>query len=299
MAAGDISKAMVAAVRGRIGEPAQHIWTDDEIFGYLNAGHMALASEEGLDAAMHPLTRIQSGTWAAGAQFDLPWDFLRERYVEVGGVMARRLALLDTDALRTNVLFEPSAARPFYSVGATLNCYLGGETPDPATYSLYYVRKPMVVRSVTGVSKVGAAWHLVTTTAHGLTTVADAGKTLIYEDSNISGSEDRLEVTVGSIINTTTIALSGYTSGAASGGRLVIPHKEQISSTEDPLLPALFRGMIMEFAVSRCHEQAQNFNEAARLRNHFLARVEALKQRYGTGRPYDNLQGDPARRVAQ
>lgn len=298
MAAGDISKAMVAAVRGRIGEPAQHIWTDDEIYGYLNAAQMALAAEEGLDAAMAPLTRIRAGTWTDGAAFGLPFDFLRERYVTVGGTMARRLALLDTDALRTNVLFEPSAARPFYSVGNALNFYVGGETPSPASYELFYVRKPMVTRAVRSVSE-GGAWHLLTATPHGLTTVDDAGKTLIYEDSNITGSEDYLEVTVGSIVSPTSIALSGYTSGAATGGRLVIPHKDQISAVEDPLLPALFHGMIMEFAVSRCHEQAQNFKEAARLRNHFLARVEALKQRYGTGRPYDNLQGDPARRVAQ
>jgi len=297
MAAGDISKAMLTAVRTRIGEPAANVWSDDDIYGYLNAGQMALAAEEGLDAAMVVLTRIQSGTWAAAATADLPWDFLRERYVEVGGTMARRMALLDTDALRANVLFEPSADRPFYSVGAGLTFYLGGETPSPATYALYYVRKPMKTRAVTSVADVGGGvWHMVTASVHGLTTVLDAGAVMIYEDSNIAGYEDGVQVTIDSIINTTTIKLSGYTYGAALGGRVVIAHKEQITTDEDPLLPKLFRGMMMEFAVSRCHEQAQNFDEAARLRAHFTGRVEALKQRYGTGRPHDNILGDPGRR---
>jgi hypothetical protein len=301
MAAGDISQAMLAAVRFRIGETAADVVLDATIYDYLSEAEMALASEEALDAAMLPLTEIKSGIWSAGIYaYLLPWDFLRERYVTVGGVMARRVRLQDIEAFNTNVYMTPSKTKPFYTISdAQIQFYTGSQNPDAATYQVWYVRKPMWVRAVATIADAGGGnWRVNTSAVHNLTAAdATALTVLKYEDSLTAGLYAGVDITLGSYVDTDSMGLSGYASGAATGGRVVHQSRMQVQSNEDPLLPKLFHGMMMDWAVSRCREQFGHFGEAVRQMTHFTQRVEALKERYGGGPAFDGIVGDSGRRT--
>lgn len=294
MAAGDISQAMLSLVRSRIGEPAESVLRDAEIYMHLNEGQMAVANEEGLDAALLPLTELRVGTWVAGVyDYALPVDFLRERYVSVNGVMAKRIPLLQIDALRTNTQFLASKGKPFYSIAdGKLRFYTGGVDPDALIYKLYYVRKPMRVRAVTSIT--GGATVVVP--GHGLT-AANVKDPLIFEDvtwTQTGFCADQLS----SVTNSTTITVGPSVSGqgAGTGGRMIHASAGQIAPDEDPLVPRLFHGPIMDWAVARCHEQRRNFDERNRQMTHFTQRIEVIKQHYGSGAPFDGIAGDPARR---
>jgi hypothetical protein len=297
MAAGDITDSMLGQVRLRLREPAAAFWTDAEVLDYLNKGQMALAAEEALDAAMLPLTEVRAATFVSATfSYALPYDFLRERFVSLGGVPCQRVELVDLDALRTNVFFAPTAARPFYSIqDGGLTFHTNSEDPATLTYEVYYVRKPMWVRAVTSISAGGA---VVTAAVHNLTTAAHAGDILRYEDRTEGGAAAAGVNAVVATAAGTAMTLGGWASGASTGGRLVHTVLGQMSTDEDPLLPAVFRGAIMDFAVSRCWAQRGERAEAGRNMAHYLARVETLKSRYGGGRPHDDILGDPARRTA-
>jgi hypothetical protein len=298
MAAGDTSKAMLATIRFRLGEPAADRWQDSEIYNYMNEAQTAIAGEEALDAAMLPLTEIRNGVWSAGVyEYALPQDFLRERYVLVGGILARRMELLNMQALRSNVYYTPTKSNPFYSiVEGNLTFHTGSEDPTALTYTLYYVRKPMRVRAVT--SLVASGTVLTTSAVHGLTTAANAADPIRLEDMTASAGSPNGNWEITSVTNTTQIVIN---SGAAAGtgGRMIHLFKGQIAADEDPLLGAVFYGPIMDWATARCREQALERGEADRQFNHFRLRMEVLKSRYGGGRPYDQIIGDPGRRQAQ
>jgi len=299
MAAGDISQTMKAAVRFRIAEPVADVVLDQTIYDYLSEAEMALASEESLDAAMLPLTEIKAGIWNASTYaYLLPWDFLRERYVTVGGVMARRVRLQDIEAFNSNAFFTPTKAKPFYTISdGQIQFYTGSQNPDSSVYQVWYVRKPMWVRAVATIADAGGGvWRVNTSAVHNLT-AGNVGDILKYEDSATAGLYAGLDLTIGSYVDTDSMGLSPYTAGAGTGGRVVHTNRMQVQSTEDPLLPKLFHGMMMDFAVSRCREQMGHFGEAARQMAHFTQRVEALKERYGTGPAFDGIVGDAGKRT--
>lgn len=297
MATGDISLNLVSMVRARIGEPAENVVRDPEIYMHLNEAQMVIASEEGLDAAMLPLTELRNGIWAAGAfDYSLPIDFLRERYVSVNGVMAKRIPLLYMDAIRTNNQFAASKAKPFYSIAnGLLRFYTGGQDPDALAYKVYYVRKPMRVRAVTSI--VGGT--TVTVPAHGLTS-ANANDPLTFEDQVVTVAGFQAN-SLSSVTNPTTIVVGPSVGGlgASTGGRMIHGTAGQIAADEDPLVPKIFYGPMMDWAVARCHEQSRNFDERDRQMGHFSQRVEGIKQHYGSGTPFDGIAGDPGRRSSQ
>lgn len=296
MATGDISLNLVGLVRARIGEPAENVVRDPEIYMHLNEAQMTVANEEGLDAALLSLTELRSGIWSAGCyDYDLPYDFLRERYVSVNGKMAKRLSLLYMDAVRTNNQFKASKDKPFYAIAnGRLRFFTGGQDPDALTYKMYYVRKPMRVRAMTSFTAGGT----VTVPNHGFT-AANINDPLFFEDYVVSQSGFQAVslagVTSASVI---TVGPSVGGQGAATGGRMIHGTAGQIAPDEDPLVSKLFHGPMMDWAVGRCHEQSRNFDERDRQMAHFAQRVESIKQRYGTGTPYDGIAGDPGRRQA-
>lgn len=298
MAAGDVSKHMAAQVRSRIGDPGGKQISDTELYGYLNEGQMALAAEEALDNAMLPLTRIREGATAADTySYDLPHDFLRERYVKWGTKRARRISLVEMDALRINPYYTDSASNPFYTIAdGTLRFFCGEEAADNNTFSLYYVRKPMRVRAITA-----ATADLFTVPGHGLTTEANYHDSLYIEDVawesvNCDGSYALKAV---GPLNPDVIQVTMAFGYDGTGGRMIHATMGQIATDEDPLVPAIFRGIIMDWATARCREQLLHFDEAARQSAHFKQRVEALKQHYGgSTEAFDGIAGDPAQRQA-
>ena len=217
MAAGDLSDGLVTEIRVRLGEPTANVWLDAEVFHYLNEAQLVVAGIEALDAALWPLSEIENGTWVAGTSaYALPALFLRERYVTVGGQMARRVPVLGLDALRSDTFFEPSLAVPFYAIiDGKLQFYTGGADPAVLEWKLYYMKRPGVA---------------------------------------------------------------------------------QITTSADPMVPKLLHDALADYAVSRCWEQALQFEQAQAARAQFTQKIEALKRRYGTGAPSDMPAGDPALR---
>ena len=304
MAAGDITASLVSTIRTRIGDPGGVTVQTSELYGYLNEAQMVLAMEEGLDNALLPLTRTLKSEFDAPAWSQvLPADFLRERYVSVGGVVAKRMSVLEMDAVRANAYYEASPTNPFYAIrDGKLQFFLGGTAPTYQTYELYYVRKPMRVRNIstwtTGESGGVTTTLLTTTVAHGLKD-ADAGEVLYVEDTSdldYNGAHALLEET-----STTQIRVAGEITGVAGTspvGRIVFASWGQVAADEDPLVPKIMYGLMMDWAVMRCREQMRHFDERNRQRAHFYQRVEALKRRYGSAkRPFDNIPGDPGVRV--
>lgn len=294
MAAGDISKAMVAGIRQRIGDPGAVQVTDTELYGYLNDGQMEVVQEEAFDAALLPLTRLLKGVWDINKDdYSLPYDFLRERYVAVNWVPAKRVSLVEMDAIRNNSYFAASAANPFYSIAnGLLRFYTGAEDPTTLEYQFYYVRKPMRVRAVTSLATSG---NVAVVPTHGLT-ATNVAEGLWFEDVVwASGNSDGM-YKLASVTDVSTIVVGASVPANGTGGRMIHSSMGQIAADEDPLVPRILQGPICDFAVARCREQLGHFDEAARQRAHFILRLEKLKQRYGKGLPFDGVPGDPGSR---
>ena len=82
MAAGDNSKDILATVRARLGDRSGAIWSDAELYAFINEGFMELAHVLPDNALPH-LTKVQSAALVAGTSYyDLPGDFLRARLVK-------------------------------------------------------------------------------------------------------------------------------------------------------------------------------------------------------------------------
>ena len=294
MAAGDISKALLATCRFRLGEPAADRWQDNEIYGWLNEAQMVVANEEGLDAAMYPLTEICNGVVTTAVfSYGLPADFLRERYVTLGGIQCRRLETLNLQATLSNIYFTPAKTQPLYSiVGGQIVFMTGGVDPDSLVYTIHYVRKPMRVRAITSLV---AAGTILTVPTHGLTTVDNASDPIAIEGMTGSAGTPNGNWTMATAPTADTLTINSGTA-AGTGGRMIHLFKGQIAGDEDPLLGPVFYGFLMDWAVARCREQALERGEADRQMAHFRQRMEVLKSRYGTGRPSDGIAGDPGRR---
>lgn len=296
MAAGDISKAMLSLVRSRIGEPAESVVRDAEIYMHLNEAQMTVVSEEGLDAALLSATELRTGLWTAGVyDYALPADFLRERFVSVNGFLARRIPLVQIGALTTNTQFTASKIKPYYSIAnGLLRFYTGGETPDALAYKLYYVRKPMRVRAMTSIT----GGNTVTVPLHGLT-AANVDDGLFFEDMTTTQAGFQA-IKLASVTSVSVIVVGPSVGGlgASTGGRMIHAHAGQIATDEDPLVSRLFHGPMMDWATARCHEQSRNFDERDRQMSHFTQRIETIKARYGGGPAFDGIAGDPGRRQA-
>lgn len=301
MAAGDVSKALLAQVRARIAEPSSDTRSDDEIYGYLNEAQSDLVYRL-CDAALLPLTEICNGVWSNGIyEYTTPADFLRERYVEVGGYPAPRMQLLEVDALRANVYHTASVTHPRYVFAeGKIRFYTGNADPGDGTYKVFYIRRPMWVRALTSAARSTNVVTLTFSANHGLTS-ANVGDTIVVEGVTPAGATTfNGTFAIASVPGNNTLTYAQTASNdTGTGGRCINTALEQISATEDPLIPTLFRGLMVDFAVARCREQGLNFQEAARQSAHYILRVDTANSRYGGGRPHDSISGDPGRLVQQ
>jgi len=142
MAAGDITDAMVARIRERIGEVATSGLLDSEIISQLNRAQSHLATHL-CDEAMPELKQTVEGNLTA-SQATLPSDFWRERLLTVAGVYANKVNVSELDNIN-----DASASNVYYYIwGATGNAVLVVEMGDPASTvacKLWYMRYPTTV----------------------------------------------------------------------------------------------------------------------------------------------------------
>jgi len=165
MAAGDVSKAMLARVRARLGEPTAATWTDADLYGYLNEAQSDLVARRLPDGCLYAFTEIQEGSWQTDTMgYNLPTDFLRERYVEVGGKPCPRVDHQDIRQLTANRLKTATRDNPFYTFNqGQIRFYTGGQNPTTPTYRIFYVKKPAAAQLSTSVDPLAPAalWSLM------------------------------------------------------------------------------------------------------------------------------------------
>jgi len=67
-----------------------------------------------------------------------------------------------------------------------------------------------------------------------------------------------------------------------------------VTTSVDPLLPAYLHGLMVDFAVSRCREQAHDFGEAEAVMRYYLEMASRVNARYRGSMAYDGPGGDPS-----
>ena len=170
MADGDISKALLATTRARLGDrdPIGGIWSDAEIYAFLNEGfaEMALCLPDG---ALPQLTKVQSAA-LVGAQsnYDLPADFLRARLVKYKDIVARHWPALHKEALRADALIVPSETNPFwYLEDNDLYFEVSSVTQAGAEkYELWYIKRPTAISTSVDPELHVSSFDIVQTYAH-------------------------------------------------------------------------------------------------------------------------------------
>ncbi len=143
MAAGDISKALLAVVQDRLGDVGGTTWNTTALYGYLTYGQMTLA-ECLCDAALYPITKVVSTALTDDVyNYDLPSDFLRERLVNYKGKFARRWKVEELDSLRANALTTPTEANPFYYLWGGDIWFVTDEVVQSGSdvFLLWYIRE--------------------------------------------------------------------------------------------------------------------------------------------------------------
>ena len=170
MAAGDISDVILATLRARLGDRDGSVWSDAELFAFLNEGFMEMALHMP-DGAIPQLSEIDSTALIAGtSNYDLPTDFLRARIVKYKGIVAKHWPSLEKEALRDDALLVPSESNPFwYLENNDLYVVVGGSGPTQAgaeTVELWYMRQPTVISTTVDPDLHASTFDIVQTYAH-------------------------------------------------------------------------------------------------------------------------------------
>jgi len=218
MAAGDVSKTLLARVRSRINEPSAGEWADSEIYANLSRGQMDLVANQLCDGALEGLREIAEGTLTASQNpYDLPTDFLRARVVYYKGIWARRwekryIAALGEGTATANVHVAPSETVPYY-----------------------YLHADQIVFAVSAVTQTNG---------------------------------DKYEL-------------------------FYVKSPPDVTTSVDPLISTYLHGLMVDFAVSRCREQSQDFGEAEMVMRYYMEMASLLNARYMGTSAYDGPGGDP------
>lgn len=156
------SLELLTMVRARIGETEALDRLDSDIYTWLTEAQADLASRSLPDAALLGCTDIWDGVFVPGTyDYDLPTDFLRDRYVEVGTYPARRIDLSQLDSLVFNNYWIAAGTRPKYAlVGGGIRFFTNNVTPAVLTFKVFYVKRPPTITAT--------VQPLVHETLHGL-----------------------------------------------------------------------------------------------------------------------------------
>lgn len=218
MAAGDVSKSLLARVRSRINEPSAGEWEDSEIYSSLTRGQVDLVSKQLVDGALAGVREIVSDD-LVGAQngYDVPADFVRARYVyykDIGAIWWDKhyMAALGEGDAEGNVHVAPSETNPYYYLHHDQLVFsVGGVTQgDSEKYKLLYVRTPV-----------------------------------------------------------------------------------DITTSVDPEIATYLHGLLVDYAVSRCREQAREFDEAGYVMGEYLELCSIVNSRYRGTVGDEGSGGDP------
>lgn len=168
--AGEISKEILAGTRARIGDRAGEVWSDADLYAFLNEGFMEIAMHLP-DGAMPQLTMVTETLLVAGTSYyDLPTTFLRARAVWYKGLWAKHWPALEKDALRDDALLVPSETNPFWwlenndlyvSVGASGPTQAGSEK-----VALWYMKQPTTISDSADPELHESLFDVVQTYAH-------------------------------------------------------------------------------------------------------------------------------------
>ena len=146
MAVGDVTAALVAEVRKRIGTSATLGFSDDLLRLWLTRGQYDLIWRLHTGAILEQTTTV-SGVLTA-SKFPLPANFLREAYVKVGGKRARRWNVSERRNLGGS-LASPSASDPFYYLWHDGSSVKGivqvADAASTLPYDLFYVMRPLTL----------------------------------------------------------------------------------------------------------------------------------------------------------
>lgn len=148
MADGDISDAMVAAVRARSGLESVQQVTDADLFRFLNRGQQYLA--QALRLEIMPAIKKRATGSLSSSMLTLPADFMYEQILMIGTdeVVARPFATAHYDQIVGNTFSEPATSEPYYQIwydltaGAVRMKVYVGNAASTAAYVLDYIADP-------------------------------------------------------------------------------------------------------------------------------------------------------------
>lgn len=169
MANGDNSKDILATVRARLGDRSGAIWSDAELYAFINEGFMELAHVLPDNALPH-LTKVQSAALVAGTSYyDLPSDFLRARLVKYKTIVARHWPAQEKEALRDDAIIVPAETNPFWYIEDNgLYFSVGAVTQTGAEkYELWYIKVPTTISATADPDLPEHYWDVVETYAAG------------------------------------------------------------------------------------------------------------------------------------
>lgn len=149
MAAGDLSQEILAQVRARLREPSANVWTDSDLYAYLNEAQLDLCDQLST-MALFPVSEIDE-TVLVDAQNDysLPADFLRQVFVYYKSYGAVYWPMLQVGALgegaaTPNSNVTPSEEQPYYRIwNNEIQFAVGGVTQAGSEkFTIFYIQKP-------------------------------------------------------------------------------------------------------------------------------------------------------------
>jgi len=168
--AGEISKEILAGTRARIGDRSGEIWSDADLYAFLNEAFMEVAMHLP-DGALPQLTMVtETSLVAAQNNYDLPATFMRARAVYYKGLWAKHWPSSEKDALRDDALLVPSETNPFWwlenndlyvSVGVAGPTQTGTEK-----VALWYIKQPTVISDSADPELHESLFDVVQTYAH-------------------------------------------------------------------------------------------------------------------------------------
>ena len=167
--AGDNSKDIKATVRAGLGDRNGDIWSDAELYAFINEGFREMAHLLPDNALPH-LTKVQSANLVAGTEnYDLPTDFLRARLVKYKGIVAIHWPALERDALRDDAILVPNETVPFWYLENDDLYFEVASVTQTGTqkYELWYIKQPVTISDTVDPDLPKPYWDVVETYAMG------------------------------------------------------------------------------------------------------------------------------------
>lgn len=151
MAAGDITKVLMANVRVRVGEASKTGILDAQVLAYLNAAQddILIRVDNGplgsvSETATGDLTTAAEPCHTGAVSIALPADFVREIIVLYDDIQAKCIDISKLDQVDDNYHRAPTTTNPYYYIWNELLYVEAGVTTTTA-HSLYHINRPAVL----------------------------------------------------------------------------------------------------------------------------------------------------------